>query len=116
MRQWSWRSREDCSELLFGYAVVQGGGLDGCPGVPDGCRWVVRVIVEEFDELPCVMSRSSCGLEDEWDQVDAGVSVELFLFFSFGHVTRARAGGCHKADARGEWGHNGCINIVRDAP
>ena len=72
MRQWSWWSREDRSESLFGYAVVQG-GLDGSPGVPDGCRWVVRVVVEEFDELPCVISQSSCGLEDEWDQIDAGV-------------------------------------------
>ena len=115
MRQWSWWSREDRSELLFGYAVVQG-SLDGCPGVPDGCRWVVRVAVEVFGELLGVISWSSCGLEDEWDQVDAGVSVELFLFFSFGHVTRTRAGGCHKADVSGEWRHNGCINIIRDAP
>ena len=113
MRQWSWWSREDRSELLFGYAVVQG-GLDGCPGVPDGCRWVVRVAVEEFDELPCVISRSSCGLEDERDQVDAGVSVELFLFLAFGHAARASTGGGHEADARGEGGYNSCINIIRD--
>ena len=66
MRQWSWRSREDRPELLFGDAVVQG-GLNGCPGVPDGCRWVVRVVVEEFDELPCVISRSSCGLKVDPD-------------------------------------------------
>ena len=69
------------------------GGLNGRPGVSNSCRWVVRVVVEEFDELLGVASRPSCGFKDEWDQVDAGVSVELFLFFAFGHVAWASAGG-----------------------
>ena len=54
-------------------------GLNGRPGVPDGCRRVVRVVVEVFDELSCVVSWPSCGFEDEWAQVDAEVSVDLFL-------------------------------------
>ena len=37
-----------------------------------------------FDELSGVVSRPSCGFKDEWDQVDAGVSVEIFLFLTFG--------------------------------
>ena len=61
-------------------------GLDSGPGVTDGCWWVVRVVVEVFDELSGVVSRSPCGLEDEWDQIDAGVSVEFSPLFAFGHV------------------------------
>ena len=90
-------------------------GLNGRPGVPDGCWWVVRVVVEVFDELSGVVSRPSCGFKDEWDQVDAGVSFELFLFLAFGHVARTATGGGHEADVRGEGGYNGCINIIRDA-
>ena len=89
-------------------------GLDGRPSIPDGCWWVVRVTVEVFDELSGVVSRPSCGLKDEWDQVDAGVSVELFPFLSFGHVARASTGGGQEADVRGEGGYNGCINMIRD--
>ena len=33
------------------------GGLNGRPGVSNSCRWVVRVVVEEFDELLGVASR-----------------------------------------------------------
>ena len=40
---------------------------------------MVCVIVEVFDELPCVISRSSCGFKDEWDQVDAGVMSNFFF-------------------------------------
>ena len=69
------------------------GGLDGRSGVSNSCRWVVRVVVEVFDEFSGVVSLSPCDLEDEWDQVDAGVSVELFLFLTFGHVAWASAGG-----------------------
>ena len=88
----AWWSRGDGLELLFGDAVVQG-GLDGRPGVPDGCRWVVRVVVEVFDEFSGVVARSSSGLEDESDQVDAVVPVELVLFFAFGHVAWTTTGG-----------------------
>ena len=114
MRQKSWRSRSERLELLFGNAVVQC-GWNGHPGVPDGCRWVVRVAVEVFDELSGVVSQPSCGFKDEWDQVDARVSVELFLFLAFGHVARASTGGGHEADAGGEGGYNSCFNILRDA-
>ena len=30
-----------------------------------------------FDELLCVVTRSSGGLEDKWDQIAAGVRVEF---------------------------------------
>ena len=53
------------------------GGLDGRPGVPDSCRWVVRVVVEVFDEFLDVVTLSSSGLKDEWDKVDTVVPVEL---------------------------------------
>ena len=64
-------SRGDGSQVVFGDAVVES-GLDGGPGVLDGCWWVVRVTEQVFDELLCVVAKSSSGLEDEWDQVDAG--------------------------------------------
>ena len=101
VRQKSWRSRGDRPELLFRDAVVQG-GLNGRPGVPDGCWWVVRVVVEVFDELSGVVSRSPCGFKDEWGQVDAGVSVEFFLLFAFGHVAWASAGGRYESGIRGK--------------
>ena len=112
VRQQSWQSRGDRPELLFRDAVVQG-GLNGRPRIPDGCWWVVRVVVEVFDELSGVVSRSPCGLEDEWDQVDAGVSVELFLLFAFGHVVWASAGGRYESGIGGKGGDNGRVNIVR---
>ena len=43
-------SRGDGLKLLFGNAVVQG-GLEGSPGVANGCWWVIRVVVEGFDEI-----------------------------------------------------------------
>ena len=85
MRQWAWWSRGDgCSELWFGDVVVQD-GLDGGPGVPDGCWWVVRIAVEGFDGFLGVVTRSSSGLKDEWGQLDAGVPSKCFLFLSIGH-------------------------------
>ena len=60
--------------------------LDGGPGVLDGCWWVVCVTEQVFDELLCVIAMLSNGLENEWDQVDAGEPVELFLLFTFSHV------------------------------
>ena len=68
-----------------------------------------------FDELSGVLTRSPCGLEDEWDKVDAGVSVELFLFLAFGHVAWASAGGRYEAGIRGKGCDNGRVNIVRVA-
>ena len=91
------------------------GSLNGRPGVPDGCWWAVCVVVEVFDELSGVVTRSPCGLEDEWGQVDAGVSVELFLFFAFGHVVWASAGGRYEAGIRGKGSDNARVNIVRVA-
>ena len=75
---------------------------------------MVRVTVELFDELLGVVTRPSSGFEDEWDQIDAGVSFELFLFFAFGHETRATTGGGHQADVKGEGGDNGCIDVIRE--
>ena len=111
VRQKSWRSRSDRPELLFGNAVVQC-GLDSGPCVTNGCWWVVRVVVEVFDELSGVVSRPSCGFKDEWDEVDAGVSVELFVLLTFGHVAWASAGGSHEADARGEGRYNRSVKKV----
>ena len=65
----------DGSELLFGQ-----GGLDGGPGVPDGCWWVVRIA-----EKKCLMNICTC-----W-HVDVRVPVELLLPFRFGHVASAGA-------------------------
>ena len=65
------------------------GGLNGRPGVSNSCRWVVRVVVEVFDKFSGVVSRSPCGLEDEWDQVDAGCICRTFSFFAFGHMRPA---------------------------
>ena len=62
-----------------------------------------------FDEISGVVSRPSCGFKDERDQVDAGVSVELFLFFAFGQAAVMRL------MLEGEWRYNGCINMSRDA-
>ena len=87
-------------------------GLDSGPSVTDGCWWVVRVVVEVFDELSGVVTRSPCGPEDQWGQVDAGVSVELSLFLAFGHVAWASAGSGHEADVGGEGSYNGCVNLV----
>ena len=53
MSQEAWRSRGDDSELLFGDAFVER-GLDGRPGVSNCSWWVVRVVVEVFDERSCV--------------------------------------------------------------
>ena len=113
MRQQSWRSRGDRPELLFRDAVVQG-GLNGLPGVPNGCWWLVRVVVELFDELSWYPGLP-CGPEDEWDQVDAGVSVELFLLFAFGHVAWASAGGRYESGIGGKGCDNGRVNMVRVA-
>ena len=55
------------------------------------CR-VVRIAVLVFDELLCVVARSSVGHKDGWGQVDARVPVELSLLFSFGHEAWAGAG------------------------
>ena len=49
VRQEAWWSRGDGSQLVFGDAVVES-GLDGGPGVLDGCWWVVRVTEQVFDE------------------------------------------------------------------
>ena len=66
-------------------------GLDGGPGVSD-CSWgVVRVGEQEFNELLSMKTKSSGGLKDEWDQVDAGISVEFFPFLTFGHATLSMA-------------------------
>ena len=54
--------------------------------------WVVRVAEQVFDELLSMETRSSSSLKDEWDQVYAGLSVELFLFLTFSHVAWAGAG------------------------
>ena len=83
-------SRGDGSERLFEDVVVQC-GLNGCPGVTDGCWWVVRIAVEVSDELLSVVAWSARGFEDEGGQVDARVLDELFPLFSFGHVTWAGA-------------------------
>ena len=78
VRQRAVWSRGDCPELLFGDAAMEC-GLDGGPGVSDGSRGVVRVVVEVFNEFLGVKTRSSSGLQDERDQVDAGVSVDFFF-------------------------------------
>ena len=39
---------------------------------------VVRLAEKVFNELLCMVTRPSSSLEDEWDQVDAGLSVELY--------------------------------------
>ena len=83
MRQGTVWSRGDCPKLLFGDAAVEC-GLDGGPGVSDCCRWVVHVSEQEFNELLSMKTTSSGGLKDEWDQVDAGISGEFFLFLTFG--------------------------------
>ena len=78
VRQKAVWSRGDCPKLLFGDAAMEC-GLDGGPGVSD-CSWgVVRVGEQEFNELLSVKTRSSGGLKDERDQVDAGISVEFFF-------------------------------------
>ena len=64
--------------------------LDGGRGIPGGCWWVVRVAAEVFDELLCVLARSSSGLKDERNQVDAGVPVKLFLLFAFSNTKPGR--------------------------
>ena len=92
VRQKPGRLRGDRPELLFGDATVEC-GLDGGPG----CWRVVRVAEQVFDKLLCVVSRLSSSLEDEWDQVGAGVSVELFLFLTFSHVAWAGASCCDEA-------------------
>ena len=91
------------------------GGLDGRSGVSNSCRWVVRVVVEVFNQFSGLVSLSPCDLEDEWDQVDAEVSVELFLFFAFGHVAWTTTGGRYEASVGGKGGDNGRINKVRAA-
>ena len=101
VRQEAWWSRGDGSQLVFGDTVVES-GLDGGPGVLDGCWWVVRVTEQVFDELLCVVAKSSSGLEDEWGQVDAGVPVELFLLFTFSHVAWAGAGCGYESSIGGE--------------
>ena len=76
-------------------------GLDGGPGISD-CSWgVVRVGEQEFNELLSMKTRSSGGLKDEWDQVDAGISVEFFLFLTFGRVVIRSA--MHLASAEWHW-------------
>ena len=40
---------------------------------------MVRVGEQEFDELLSMKTGSSGGLKDEWDQVDAGISVDFFF-------------------------------------
>ena len=77
------KSHGDGWKLLFGDAVLQC-GLDSVPCVAGGCWRVIRVAVECFDEFLGVVTRPSCGLKDEWGQVDARVPNELFLFFAFG--------------------------------
>ena len=73
LSQWAERSRGDRPELLLGDATVES-GLDGGPSVSDGCLGVVRVDEQVFDELLCMVARSSSGLKDEWGQVDAYLS------------------------------------------
>ena len=79
------RSRGDGSEVLFGDAVAQR-GLDGAPSVAGGHWWVVRVAVDGSDEFLGVVAWPSRGVEDEWDQVDAGISFEPSLFGAIRHV------------------------------
>ena len=55
-------------------------GLDGRPGVPDGCWWVVRIAAEGFDEFLGVVTRSSSGLKDGCGQLDAGVPFQIYSF------------------------------------
>ena len=87
--------------------------LDGGPSGPDGCWWVVRIAVQEFDEHLCVVAKSSGGLEDEWDQVDAGVPVELFLLFAFGHVAWAGAGSRDASSVGREWRDHCRVDAIR---
>ena len=58
VRQEAWWSRGDGSQLVFGDAVVES-GLDGGPGVLDGCWFVVHVTEQVFDEPQCVVAKSS---------------------------------------------------------
>ena len=91
------------------------GGLDGGPGVLDGWWWVVRIAVEGFDGFLGVVSRSSGALEDKFDQVDAVVPVELFLFFAFGHVAWTTAGGGYEPSTGGERCNSRRVNVIRAA-
>ena len=88
------------------------GGLDGRPGVSNSCRWVVRVIIKVFDEFSGVVSWSSVVSQNEWGQIDAGVSAELTLFFAFGHATWAAAASRQEGNIGRVGGDSGRINIV----
>ena len=91
--------------------VVLGGG----PGVLDGCRWVVRVIVKVFDEYSGVVTGSSSGVKDKRDQVNARILVEIF-FSSRLAMKPGRALAADMSPALEEkGGDNGRINIVRAA-
>ena len=73
-------------------------GLDSGPSVTDGCWWVVRVVVEVFDELSGVVTRSPCGPEINGARLMRGY-LSNFLFSSrLGHVAWASAGSGHEAD------------------
>ena len=76
---------------------------------------MVRVVVEVFDEFSGVVSRSPCGLEDEWDQIDAGVSVEFSLLFAIGHVAWAAAASGKESRVGGKGSDNGRVDIIRVA-
>ena len=63
------------------------------------CWPVVCVGVKGFDEFLGVVTRSSRGLKDKWDQVDVGVPDELTLFAPFGREALAAAGGQYESSA-----------------
>ena len=74
---------------------------------------VVRIAVEVFDELMCVVVGSSGGLKDEWSQVYAEVPVELFLLFAFGHVAWVTAGCRDESSVGGTWRDHSRVDVVR---
>ena len=66
--------------------------LDGGPRVPDGYWRVAGISHEVADGFSGVWTRSTCGVEDERNEVDVWVSVEFVLLSSFGHESWFCAG------------------------
>ena len=99
---------------MLGDAIAQG-GLDGGPGVGGHCWSVVCVEVKGFDEFLGVVTRSSRGLKDIWDQVGVGVPVELTLFPPFGREALAAAGGQYESSTGRERVDDRRVNVVRAA-
>ena len=52
----------------------------------------VGISHEGADEISGVWTRSTCGLEDERNEVDVWISVKFVLFRSFGHKSWFCAG------------------------